>query len=260
MTTPSWRPETAGAITAARRALDLTRSRQGASDIRPKEGRDLVTATDVAVEDAVRAILSPFGAVIGEERGGEVPADGSPYWLVDPICGTRNFAAGIPLYCANLALVENGRVTAAVAGDGSTGDIHVAELGAGAWALRDGPDQRLTASDQSAIIVIEEGGCDGPRRERAARGTAAAIRADKWDMRALSTTLSLPYVAASRVAAYVVFQIPGLHAAAGSLLAAEAGAVVSDIDGRPWTVGSDSIIAAASPGLHADLLAIAAPP
>ena len=44
--------------------------------------------------------------------GDRRPTDGSPYWLVDPICGTRNFASGIPLYCVNLALVEDHHVAA----------------------------------------------------------------------------------------------------------------------------------------------------
>jgi myo-inositol-1(or 4)-monophosphatase len=72
----------------------------------------------------------------------------------------------------------------------------------------------------------------------------------------LSTTLALAYVAAGRVAAYVLFWTSELHVAVGSLVAAEAGALVSDIDGRPWTTRSDSIVAAADPALHADLLAL----
>jgi fructose-1,6-bisphosphatase/inositol monophosphatase family enzyme len=69
-----------------------------------------VTATDVAVEDAVRTMVGGAvgSLVVGEERGGEPPADGAPYWVVDPICGTRNFASGVPLYSINLALVEGG--------------------------------------------------------------------------------------------------------------------------------------------------------
>jgi len=81
------------------------------------------------------------------------------------------------------------------------------------------------------------------------------MRVCRWDIRALSTTLALAYVAAGRVAAYVLFWTSALHVAAGSLLAAEAGAVVSDVDGRPWTTRSDSIAAATS-ALHSDLLAL----
>src|SRR5688500_10403403 len=87
-----FRPEALVAIDAVRRALAIARRGIGARDITVKGGRDLVTATDVAVEDAVRGTVSDALGfpVVGEERGGEPAADGSPYWLLDPICGTRS--------------------------------------------------------------------------------------------------------------------------------------------------------------------------
>jgi myo-inositol-1(or 4)-monophosphatase len=249
------REETLVALVAVERALDLARGRVGAGDVTLKGARDLVTATDVAVEDAIRRVLGASFPVVGEERGGK--ASGS-YWLVDPICGTRNFASGIPLYCVNVALVENQEVAVGVVGDPSTGEIHVAERGNGAWALRGDERRRLVADEDSQTIVIEDSHADPEpaRRERAAASVARAIRAFRWDIRALSTSLALAYVAAGRVAAYVLFWTSEIHVAAGSLLAAEAGAVVSDVDGRPWTIHSDSIVASATPALHDNLLAL----
>ena len=254
-----FRPETVVAVGAVGRALELVGRRGGADDITSKGARDVVTATDVAVEDAVRGIVSDALGfpVIGEERGGEASADGSPYWLVDPICGTRNFASGIPLYCVNLALVEGDQITIAVVGDPSAGEIDVAERGRGAWALQDGSRRQLVTSDESRTIVIEDSHSKGARREHAAQLTAGAIRADRWDLRALSTTLSLPYVAAGRIAAYVLFWTSAVHSGAGSLLVTEAGGTLSDIDGQPWTIHSDSVVASATPDLHRELLDLA---
>jgi len=100
------------AIEAMTRVLTLVQGSSGADDVTPKEGRDLVTAVDLAVEDSVRHAGGKLTfLVMGEERGGGPPPDGSPYWLVDPICGTRNFASAVPLYCVNLALVERGAIT-----------------------------------------------------------------------------------------------------------------------------------------------------
>lgn len=251
-----FRPETAVAIEAVKRALTIAQRGVGAEEVTAKGGRDLVTVADVAIEDAVRSIVvAALGfSVIGEERGGEASANGSPYWLVDPICGTRNFASGIPLYCVNVALVERDEITVAVVGDPSTSGIDVAERDRGAWRLKDSARQRLTTSDDSRTIVIEDGKSKGSRRERAARFTAAAIRADRWDFRSLGTTLASSYVAGGRIAAYVVFLVSALHAGAGSLLITEAGGIVSDIDGRPWTIGSDSLVGSANRRLHEELL------
>ena len=254
-----FRRETVVAIGAVERALELARRGVGAKDITSKGARDVVTATDVAVEDAVRGIVhDALGfPVIGEERGGTATADGSPYWLVDPICGTRNYASGIPLYCVNLALVEGGHVTAAVVGDRSTGEIDVAERGRGAWALKDGARRRLITSDESRTIVVEDGKSKGARREHAARFTAAVMRADRWDFRSLGTTVAFPYLAAGRISAYVVFRVSAIHAGAGSLLVTEAGGTLSDIDGRAWTIHSDSVVASATPDLHQEMLDLA---
>ena len=256
--TGKFRSETLVAVDAVTRALTIARRGVGPEDIITKGGRDLVTVADVAVEDAVRGIVADSlgSSVIGEERGGEASADGSPYWLVDPICGTRNFASGIPLYCVNLALVEGNEVTVAVVGDPSTGETLVAERGRGAWRSKDSARHQLTTSDESRTIVIEDGKSKGSRREQAARFTAEAIRADRWDFRSLGTTLASPYLAAGRISAYVVFWISAIHAGAGSLLVTEAGGILSDIDGRPWTLRSDSLVGSANPGLHEELLAL----
>ena len=81
--------------------------------------------------------------------------------------------------------------------------------------------------------------------------------ADRWDLRNLGTSLSLPYVAAGRIAAYVLFAAPTLHVGAGVMLVAEAGGTISEIGGAPWTVASNSLIAAADAALHHDLVELA---
>jgi myo-inositol-1(or 4)-monophosphatase len=252
-----FRRETLIAIDAVSDALRI--AARGMGDISIKTGRDIVTTADVAVEDAVReALKAALGqTVVGEERGGEAPADGSPYWLVDPICGTRNFASGTTLYCVNLALVEDGLVTIAVVGDPSTGETVVSECGGGAWALKADGRRRLSTSDESRAVVIEEGKSRGSQREHAARLIAATIRADRWSFRSLGTTLSLPYLAAGRISAYAVLLVTSVHAAPGTLLVTEAGGAISDIDGQPWTLDSDSLIASANDGLQAELIELA---
>jgi myo-inositol-1(or 4)-monophosphatase len=231
------RPETRVGVEAIGRGLELARERAGADEIFPKGGRDLVTATDLAVEDEVRRIVEGASShpIVGEERGGDAPANGSAYWLLDPICGTRNFASGIPLYCVNLALAEDDRIAVGVVGDASTGEILFAERGNGARATNHEGRRRLATSGESQIIVVESGVAGGPRREHAARFARDAIRTDRWDIRNLSSTLSSAYVSAGRVAAYVLFAGSALHTGAGTLLIAEAGGTISDINGAPWT-------------------------
>lgn len=215
----------------------------------------MVTDADIAVEDAIRTIAGhSLGVpVIGEERGVQA-APGSSYWLVDPICGTRNFASGIPLFAVNMALVEQGEVVIGVVGDGSSGAVHVAERGRGSRLLVDDSAKRLRASADSRTIVVDGGPPAGAGRDRAGRFAATAVQMDRWDFRSLGTTLALAYIAAGRVASYVLFSIAPLHAAAGALLAEESGAIVTDLDGRPWGIDSSSLLASANNELHRELV------
>ena len=141
----------------------------------------------------------------------------------------------------------------AVVGDASTDEVHVAERGRGAWVYRHGDRRQLATTELSQTIVIEPGHSIGARREHAARFARDTIRIDRWDVRNLGSTLSLPYVAA---AAYVLFSATALHAGAGTLLVTEAGGTISDIEGLPWTLWSDSIVASADSGLHQELIGV----
>jgi myo-inositol-1(or 4)-monophosphatase len=228
-----------------------------------KAGRDIVTATDLAIEDEARLRLTAaFGfPVVGEERGGDVVSM-EPHWLIDPICGTRAYASGIPSYSTNLALAVNGEVVAGIVGDASRNEIVFAERGKGAWALNNGALRQVTTSAESNVIVVEEpdpgdGSMAGARREHTARFVAEVIRADKWEFRSIGTTLGLAYVAEGRIAAYVPLHGSSLHAAAGALIAEEAGCTITDLEGQPWYVASESLLVAATTELHAELLSIA---
>jgi myo-inositol-1(or 4)-monophosphatase len=245
-------------LRAVELGLALACGRVGADKLRLKGGRDLVTATDISVEQAVRSVLTEVVdfPVIGEELGG-VSDPARTHWLVDPICGTRNFASGIPLFSVNVALVDGGGVVLGAVGDGSTGEILFAERGTGAFSIEAGHWRRLVVSADSRTVTIEGWPPAGAARTRAARAAAAAIAADRWDVRSLGTSLSLAYLAAGRLAGCVLFAAPALHVAAGVLLAAEAGATVSDVAGLPWTPDGDSLVAAAGGELHQELLDIA---
>src|SRR5207247_6527660 len=78
-------------------AQRIADSRTGADCVTSKGGIDLVTDADLACEDAVREELLraiPGYPVVVEERAG-TPISGKPYWLVDPICGTRPYASNL---------------------------------------------------------------------------------------------------------------------------------------------------------------------
>ncbi|HKA54899.1 MAG TPA: inositol monophosphatase [Candidatus Binatia bacterium] len=245
------RPETEAAIRAAEIAQRLADSRAGADQVTSKGGIDLVTATDLACEDAIRAELTrafPAYAVIGEERSGS-PAPGAPYWLVDPICGTRPFASHVPLYCSNIALVEHGAVTVAAIGVGHTGEILYAERGLGAWMRTAAGERRLVPGEHSDTIWF------GGSTEQAATVVRNALVFQRWYVWLFSSSVAYAYLAAGRVAGIAHFEVSSpIHTAAGCFVAEEAGAVVTGLAaGGPWTFETRSLLLAATPALHREL-------
>jgi myo-inositol-1(or 4)-monophosphatase len=261
MPTAYVRPETTAAVAALQAALPIVRERQGADDVRAKGPRDIVTGTDLAAQATIERVLRerhPDYAFVGEEGDQQVPSTGR-YWLVDPLCGTANYAARLPLYALNIALVEGGRVTIAAVADGVTGDLYVAERGFGAWLLSNGSPERLRASGASGLVSLDPN-LAGPEDLRAF-GQAFAIRvvaAGRWDVRMLATTLVLPYLASGRLAAAVYAASgPSVHLAAGLMLAHESGATVTSARGTDWSLHDSVYVVAATPDLHRELLVMA---
>lgn len=245
------RPETETAILAVAAAMEIADSREGAGDVTSKGGIDLVTAADVRCEDTIRALLInafPDYAIVGEERGGSIPENGS-YWLVDPICGTRPYASDVPLYCTNIALIENGLVSAAAIGIGGTGEILYAERGAGARSRKGTKSSRIGVSERSHTLWF-----DG-RGKLAANTVRRAMLTDRWYIWQFSSSIAYPYVASGRMAGLIhcSHHLSPVHTAAGCFMTEEAGAVITDLDGNPWSHEKPGYIIAATPELYGEL-------
>jgi myo-inositol-1(or 4)-monophosphatase len=242
------------ALEAVRAGLAVVQARVGAHDVRLKGPRDPVTGTDLAGQAAIENVLrrrTPTIAFVGEEGDARVP-DSGDYWLVDPLCGTGNFAAGLPLYAINVALVKGGEVTIGVAADGVTGEVYAAERGRGAW-LSSGEQLKV---NPRAWIVSLDFGLPGPGKlKRFGDEFCVRVLAEhELEVVMLSTTLALEYLARGWLAGAVyVCEGPPVHFAAGLRIAEEAGAIVTDEHGQPWRVAGPIYVAAANPTLHAEL-------
>jgi len=104
--------------------------------------RDLVTDADAAAERFIITKLSklyPGAIMVGEEAAYRNPAllnmlvDADLAFLIDPIDGTRNFVAGLPLFCMMIAVCHRGDVLASVIYDPITHEWSMAIRGEGAW-------------------------------------------------------------------------------------------------------------------------------
>jgi len=257
------RPETRAVLAALRAALPLVKQRRGAGEVREKAPNDIVTGTDVLVQSLLQEALHehhPDIAFLGEEGAPNVPHNARRVWMVDPICGTTNYAAGIPLFAINVGLVEDGVITVSAVADGGTGELYAAEHGRGAWQVTSSGLSKLHVNPANMLISIDPDNRGGRGLEDFPTAFAIeALQRRRWDVRALATTLALVYVASGRLGGAVYAPLgAALHYVAGVLLAREAGAVVTDQAGADWRLDSPICVVAAARNLHTDLLAVAA--
>lgn len=103
---------------------------------------DIVTDADEAAERAITAKLLerfPDATVIGEEATAANPglldrlSEAEFAFIVDPIDGTKNFSAGLPLFGVIIAVATKGEVIAGLILDPVGDDVAIALRGEGAW-------------------------------------------------------------------------------------------------------------------------------
>ena len=246
------------AIAAASAGAAEVRARYGQPVERfAKEGTDFATSADLASEAAIRAVVTvqrPDDAMIGEEEGRSGPDDAVRRWLVDPLCGTRNFAATTPLVAVNVALHSDSGALAAASADPISGEVFWTD-GAGAWVRRDGTDTPLAPSARSLLVDLDLDHADGGHSFHL-MSHPAFLR--DYQPRVSSTTLAMTWLADGRRAGYVHEGDlrDNVHFAAPVAIARAAGCVVTGVQGQPLDVAPYGLLAAADAATHAILLAL----
>ncbi|SDF52340.1 myo-inositol-1(or 4)-monophosphatase [Limimonas halophila] len=209
---------------------------------------DFVSAADRRAEETIRRELTrarPEAGLLMEEGGGEPGSDERrSRFIVDPLDGTSNFLHGLPHFAISIALEQRGELVAAVVYDPIKEEQFYAEKGGGAF-LND-RRLRVSARDRLDAALIATG---APYKGHGDRPTflaeVDAVMAETAGIRRMgSAALDLVYVAAGRYDGYWERDLSPWDTAAGALIAREAGAVVTQIDGKPFKPESQSILAA----------------
>jgi myo-inositol-1(or 4)-monophosphatase len=215
---------------------------------------DVVTAADTAAERLVRDRVSrerPLDAVVGEEGQDRAGSSGLT-WVVDPIDGTVNYVYGIPRFATAIAVEDEVGPLVGVVHAPALGETFTAIRGRGAY--RDG--RPLAVSDETRLdrsLVGTGFGYRAERRARQARVVAAVLPQVRDIRRFGAASLDLCDVACGRLDGYYEQGLQPWDLAAGSLVVAEAGGVVSGLRGEP---AGERLTVASGPGLHAALVAV----
>jgi myo-inositol-1(or 4)-monophosphatase len=205
---------------------------------------DVVTAVDHESERLVRdrlAELRPGEPVVGEEGGGTAGSGVS--WVVDPIDGTVNFLYGLPWFAVSVAAQVGGVSVAGAVVEPVSGRRWTAARGQGAWL--DGRRLAASSPERLELTLVGTGfAYSAERRARQARFTAELGGRVRDLRRNGAASLDLCAVGAGWLDAYVEHGLHRWDWAAGALVAAEAGALVT-LPGETSDLGADATFAAA---------------
>ena len=247
------------AIEAVVRAGDLQIARFGRDFQIDKKGTiDLVTEVDVAVERMFRGLVAerfPDHHVLAEEFGGAEDVPAGACWVFDPIDGTTNFAHGLPIFCASLALEIDGVAEVAAVYDPNRRELFTAERGNGAFL--NGRPLRVSAAARLVDALLVTGfPYDVHARVEEIVGLFGAFVGKARAVRRLgSAAIDLCYVAAGRMDGFWETDLQPWDIAGGGLIVAEAGGRVTNTDGEPFTSRGGHVLAT-NGHLHDVMLAV----
>jgi myo-inositol-1(or 4)-monophosphatase len=209
---------------------------------------DLVTRWDRAAETLiVDRILGAFpgDGIVGEEGGGRASGSGRTWWI-DPIDGTTNFVYDLPGWAVSIAVSDDDGALAGAVYIPATAELFAAERGGGA-TLNGVPLRHSNCDDLAHALVATGFSYDRHRRVEQGRRIAAILPQVRDIRRLGAAAVDLCHAAAGRVDIYFEEGLGPWDYAAGSLIAVEAGCVVTDLRGGPFGVHG---IVACPPRLH----------
>ncbi len=241
--------ELRAALDAAQQAAAIALSLyQHNVEVRIKADKSPVTEADVRCELAIREIIEsrfPAHGFYGEETGSR-DQDAESLWLVDPIDGTKAFVREYAMFSTQIALLEKGEMRLGVSSAPVYGELCYAERGRGVF-LNDKPiavSQVSSIEDAFISVGNMKSLATGPQWQRYGEMIARASR-----IRGYGDFLHYHLLASGKVDVVIETDINILDIAACVAIVNEAGGRFTQLDGKPITLQSTTVLATNGP-LH----------
>lgn len=201
---------------------------------------DIVTEADLALEQRLGPELTallPGSTVVGEEAAAADPtllkdlAGERPCWVIDPLDGTKNFAAGSDAFGTMVALARNGETLAAWIYLPIADQLYSAERGAGAFCGGERLDAREPPPSDPPVGTLYTGFMPEPTR-----AAVLAAAAGTFAPRPIPGSAAIEYTTLVRGGKdfVVYFRLHPWDHAPGALILHEAGGTARGLDGIPY--------------------------
>ena len=234
------------AIDAAKKAgLLLKKNIDKVHRIEFKGVIDIVTEMDKKAEDLIIKTLKnafPEHGILTEESSEQKTA--SEYrWIIDPLDGTTNYSHGFPIFCVSIALEKDGEIILGVVCNPMLNELFTAEKGNGAYLN----NKKIKVSHISKLSnsLLATGFPYDVRtspENNINHFSYFAVRAQAI-RRAGAAALDMCYVACGRFDGFWELKLKPWDTAAAMLIINEAGGIVTDFGGKPFSLYSGETLA-----------------
>ncbi len=232
---------------------------QTPKNVRKKDDSSPVTEFDLESNRIITEVIRtafPDHLILSEEDPGADTKQltDEPTWIIDPLDGTSNYMAEIPLFGITVALVKNKETELGIIYDPLHDDLFVAEKGKGATVNGDVLEVSSHSSTRRAMLFAGRG---YKERDRIRHGQIIfqLEKQTSYFRRLGSAAIMLASVAAGRADSVILTGNQAWDLAAGALLIQEAGGKVTEYCGKPWKIGSEDLVGT-NGVLHDQLIAI----
>ncbi|PXA05635.1 inositol monophosphatase [Coraliomargarita sinensis] len=226
---------------------------------------DLLTKADTASEAQLVAFIQENFAddvILAEE--GSVASDAQEagerfLWILDPIDGTTNYANGLPVWAISIGLMQDSEMVGGIVCAPGMGLCYRAVAGAGATCNDRSISVNKKASMSEGIIATGFPYDRAKRAEPICRALENMLRQAGGIRRLGAASLDFCFLADGRYAGYYEIGLKPWDFAAGSLIAREAGAKVTDLSGKSLDIFNSAGVVATNSMIHGELMQAAQP-
>jgi len=206
---------------------------------------DLVTKTDKESEELICSIIHaefPKHGILTEESGPSFP-DADYQWIIDPLDGTTNFVHGYPSFAVSIGVFYKSKPLVGIVLELPAKRLFTALKGQGVTC--DGsPINVSNVSSLSDSLLVTGFGYDHNDKWKTNMRLFQILTDKTQGVRRLgAASVDLCHVAMGMVDGFWEFDLHPWDTAAGMLILTEAGGTVTQMDGKPFSIYDDNILA-----------------
>ncbi|MFC1787598.1 inositol monophosphatase family protein [Patescibacteria group bacterium] len=233
--------------------------KQNGNTVSFKKHNEPVSDVDRKSSDLIIKMIQaefPDHAIISEELEGadEMEITDQPTWIIDPLDGTTNYLAGIPVFGITVAFVVNKEIKIGIIYDPLHDEMFVAQKGKGA-TLNGKPIHVAKVDFKKGNVLFAGRGYKQEDKIRHGKIIFAMEKETTYFRRLGCASMMLAFLADTRADGVILTGNQPWDIFSGVLIVQEAGGKVTDYCGKPWTYQSRDLVAT-NGIIHDELTAI----